>query len=87
MLLEVRQKLTQALDHFPNVILTSVPFKAPLKAYFDFVGGDGFMVSPIYSPGAIEEFVDLVVPELQRRGRFRREYAWLTQRDHLGQDR
>jgi hypothetical protein len=39
-----------------------VPFKAPLKAYFDFVGGDGFMVSPTYSPGAIEEFVDLVVP-------------------------
>jgi hypothetical protein len=35
---------------------------------------------------AIEEFVDPVVPELQRRGRFRREYAGFTQRDHLGQD-
>jgi hypothetical protein len=63
-----------------------VPFKAPPKAYFDFVSGDGFMVSPIYSPGAIE-FVDLLVPGLQRRGRFRRECAGLTQRDHLGQDR
>jgi len=45
------------------------------------------MVSLIYSPNAIEEFVDLAVRELQRRARFRREYAGLTQRDHLGQDR
>ena len=57
-----------------------------LEAYFDEVGGDGFMISPIYSPGAIEEFADLVVPELQRRGRFRREYVGITQRDHLNQD-
>ena len=57
-----------------------------MEAYLDQVGGDGFMLSPIYSPGAIEEFVDLVVPELQRRGRFRREYAGTTQRDILRQD-
>ena len=46
-----------------------------MEAYFDEVGGDGFMLSPIYSPGAIEEFVDLVVPELQRRGRYRQDYT------------
>ena len=57
-----------------------------LEAYFDAVGGDGFMLSPIDCPGAIEEFVDLVVPELQRRGRFRRDYAGKTQREHLLQD-
>ena len=57
-----------------------------MEDYFDQVGGDGFMLSPIYSPGAIEEFVDLVVPELQRRGRYRRDYAGTTQRDHLMQD-
>ena len=34
----------------------------------------------------IEEFVDLVVPELQRRGRFRMSYTGTTQRDHLRQD-
>ena len=54
-----------------------------LLDFIDFVGGDGFMLSPIYSPGAIEEFVDLVVPELQRRGRFRAEYTGTTLRDHL----
>ena len=57
-----------------------------MEDYFDQVGGDGFMLSPIYSPGAIEEFVDLVVPELQRRGRYRRDYAGTTQRDHLMQE-
>ena len=45
---------------------------------------DGFMISAAYSPGAFEEFVALVVPELQRRGRFRSEYSGLTLRDHLG---
>ena len=56
-----------------------------LEAFFDEVGGDGFMLSPIYCPGAIEEFVDLVVPELQRRGRYRTSYSGVTQRDHLRQ--
>ena len=56
-----------------------------LEAFFDEVGGDGFMLTPIYNPGAIEEFVDLVVPELQRRGRFRTAYAGTTQRDHFRQ--
>jgi alkanesulfonate monooxygenase SsuD/methylene tetrahydromethanopterin reductase-like flavin-dependent oxidoreductase (luciferase family) len=57
-----------------------------MEDYFDQVGGDGFMLSPIYSPGAIEEFVDLVVPELQRRGRYRADYTGTTQRDHLMQE-
>jgi N-acetyl-S-(2-succino)cysteine monooxygenase len=51
-----------------------------------FTGGmaDGFVVMPPYFPAAFDEFVDLVVPELQRRGLFRREYAGSTLRDHLG---
>ena len=55
----------------------------------DFVtraGGDGFMLSPIYSPGAIEEVVDRLVPEFQRRGIYRTEYRGVTQRDLLRQD-
>ncbi|MGE0861600.1 MAG: NtaA/DmoA family FMN-dependent monooxygenase, partial [Gammaproteobacteria bacterium] len=45
---------------------------------------DGFMISAAYTPLAFEEFVDGVVPELQRRGMFRQEYAGTTLRDHLG---
>jgi len=51
-----------------------------------FTGGmaDGFVVMPAFFPGAFDDFVDKVVPELQRRGLFRREYTGLTLRDHLG---
>ena len=51
-----------------------------------FVGGaaDGFNILPAYFPGAFADFVDLVVPELQRRGLFRRDYQGNTLRDHFG---
>jgi ABC-type transport system substrate-binding protein len=38
-------------------------------------------------PGGLEDFVDLVVPELQRRGLFRTAYEGTTLRDHLGLSR
>jgi FMN-dependent oxidoreductase (nitrilotriacetate monooxygenase family) len=54
-----------------------------------FTGGlaDGFVVMPAYFPGAFDDFVDHVVPELQRRGLYRRDYAGTTLRSHLGLDR
>ena len=45
---------------------------------------DGFMILPAYFPTAFDEFVDLVVPELQRRGLFRKEYEGTTLRELLG---
>ena len=45
---------------------------------------DGFVLVPPYFPAAFDEFIDLVVPELQRRGIFRREYSGSTLREHLG---
>jgi FMN-dependent oxidoreductase (nitrilotriacetate monooxygenase family) len=45
---------------------------------------DGFNVMFPYVPGGLDDFVDLVVPELQRRGLFRTEYEGTTLRDHLG---
>ncbi|MDO9713993.1 LLM class oxidoreductase [Paracraurococcus lichenis] len=44
---------------------------------------DGFIVSPTHMPGMFEEFGRLVVPELQRRGLFRQEYAGRTLRENL----
>jgi hypothetical protein len=38
---------------------------------------------PPYFPGGLADFVNLVVPELQRRGLFRTEYSGSTLRDHL----
>jgi N-acetyl-S-(2-succino)cysteine monooxygenase len=51
-----------------------------------FTGGlaDGFIIMPPYFPAAFDDFVNLVVPELQRRGLYRRDYSGPTLRDHLG---
>ena len=45
---------------------------------------DGFVLTFPVVPLGLRNFVDLVVPELQRRGLFRREYEGTTLRDHLG---
>lgn len=45
---------------------------------------DGFVLAASHMPGAYEDFTRLVVPELQKRGVFRREYQGSTLRDHLG---
>jgi len=45
---------------------------------------DGFCVLPPYIPGAHDDFCNLVIPELQRRGLFRTEYEGTTLREHLG---
>ena len=54
-----------------------------MEVYMDEGGADGFMLIATYTPGCFEEFVDLVVPELQRRGRFRNRYGTTTLREHL----
>ncbi|GGZ38316.1 nitrilotriacetate monooxygenase component A [Streptomyces inusitatus] len=45
---------------------------------------DGFILVPHLTPGGLDEFADTVVPLLQERGVFRREYTGTTLRDHLG---
>jgi alkanesulfonate monooxygenase SsuD/methylene tetrahydromethanopterin reductase-like flavin-dependent oxidoreductase (luciferase family) len=45
---------------------------------------DGFMMQFHIMPAGLKDFVDGVVPELQRRGLFRRDYEGKTLRDHLG---
>lgn len=45
---------------------------------------DGFNVMFPYLPGGLDDFVEQVVPELQRRGLFRRDYEGTTLREHLG---
>jgi FMN-dependent oxidoreductase (nitrilotriacetate monooxygenase family) len=45
---------------------------------------DGFVIAATHMPGTYEDFVRLVVPELQRRGLFQTEYAGSTLRENLG---
>jgi FMN-dependent oxidoreductase (nitrilotriacetate monooxygenase family) len=55
-----------------------------LEEWFAEEAADGFNVLPPYFPGALADFVDLVVPELQARGLFRGDYAGTTLREHFG---
>ncbi|HEY0205301.1 MAG TPA: xenobiotic (desulfurization)monooxygenase subunit A, NtaA/SnaA/SoxA/DszA family protein, partial [Acetobacteraceae bacterium] len=53
-------------------------------AWLEADAADGFNVMFPTVPQGLDDFVDLVVPELQRRGIFRKAYAGTTLRDHLG---
>jgi FMN-dependent oxidoreductase (nitrilotriacetate monooxygenase family) len=53
-----------------------------MEEWFTTGAADGFMILP--PPGGAEDFVALVIPELQRRGLFRTEYEGQTLRENLG---
>jgi len=55
-----------------------------LEEWFAAGAADGYNLMPHYFPGAFDEFVDHVIPVLQKRGLFRTEYTGTTLRDHLG---
>jgi hypothetical protein len=55
-----------------------------LEEWFVERAADGYNILPAWFPGAFDDFVDHVVPELQRRGLFRLQYEGTTLRDHLG---
>jgi len=68
----------------PQVVGTANDVADQLEALFDEPACDGFVISPAHLPGAFAEFAGQVVPELQRRGLFRRRYGGTTLRSHLG---
>jgi FMN-dependent oxidoreductase (nitrilotriacetate monooxygenase family) len=55
-----------------------------MEQWFEERGADGFNVVPPLLPGGFEDFVRLVVPELQRRGIFRTEYTGRSFRENVG---
>lgn len=67
----------------PILVGTASDIADQMEHFIDVGGADGFMLIATYTPGCFEEFVDLVVPELQRRGRFRSNYSGTTLRENL----
>ncbi len=47
-------------------------------------GCDGFVIAATYVPGSYADFVEHIVPELQRRGLFQKDYRGRTLRENLG---
>ena len=68
----------------PQFVGTPTQVADQIEASFTAAEADGFMVSAASTPGTFNDFVDAVVPELQRRKLFRTEYTGTTLRDHLG---
>jgi alkanesulfonate monooxygenase SsuD/methylene tetrahydromethanopterin reductase-like flavin-dependent oxidoreductase (luciferase family) len=47
-------------------------------------GADGFNIMPAIMSEQLDLFVELVIPELRRRGLFRDDYEFATLRENLG---
>jgi alkanesulfonate monooxygenase SsuD/methylene tetrahydromethanopterin reductase-like flavin-dependent oxidoreductase (luciferase family) len=66
----IRGTASQIADYMENSFVTDV--------------ADGFMLTFSLVPDGLDDFINLVVPELRRRGLFREEYEGHTLREHLG---
>ena len=89
--LAAREKLTvrelaQRLGGYSGLAMVGTPetIADEMQEWLETNGSDGFTVMFPYLPGGLDDFVDRVVPELQRRGIFRRDYEGKTLRENLG---
>jgi alkanesulfonate monooxygenase len=84
--LSIRQlylKIAGARGHH-TVVGTPETVADTLEQWFLEEAADGFNIMPPFLPEGLDDFVEGVVPLLQQRGLFRREYSGTTLRDHLG---
>src|SRR5258708_39216495 len=68
----------------PRFVGAATAVADQMEKWFSSGGCDGVVLAPTHLPGAFEEFVRMVVPVLQQRGLFRREYAGPTPREPPG---
>jgi FMN-dependent oxidoreductase (nitrilotriacetate monooxygenase family) len=83
--LTVRQ-LAQIAGSYGGLAMVGTPktIVDQMEEWFFGEACDGFNIMFPWVPGGLDDFVDRVVPELQRRGLFRREYEGKTLRENLG---
>jgi alkanesulfonate monooxygenase len=80
------RELAQRLGGYGGLAMvgTAQTIADEMERWLDAEASDGFTIMMPYLPGGLEDFCNLVVPEMQRRGRFRRDYEGQTLREHLG---
>lgn len=83
--LTVRQ-LAQRLGGYSGLAFVGTPqtIADQMEEWLASEGSDGFNIMFPFLPAGLDDFVDRVVPELQRRGIFRQEYEGSTLRENLG---
>lgn len=77
------QRIAGARGH-AQIVGTAAEIADAMEACFQAHGADGFNIMPPTLPGGLDDFIELVLPELRRRGLFREEYEAATLRGHLG---
>lgn len=84
--LSIRQVYERAVGARGHRIIIGTPHDIAdnLEEWVRTGAADGFNVMPPMFPASLVDFVDLVIPELQRRGSFRNEYEGKTLRENLG---
>lgn len=80
------RELAQRLGGYAGLAMVGTPrtIADQMEEWLVERGSDGFNVMFPYLPEGLDDFVDKVVPELQRRNLFRREYEGKTLRENLG---
>jgi alkanesulfonate monooxygenase len=83
--LTVRQ-LAQRVGGYGGLSFVGTPalIADQMEEWLNSHGSDGFNIMFPFLPAGLDDFVDKVVPELQKRGIFRREYEGRTLRENLG---
>ncbi len=84
--LTIRQLFVRfsAVNGHRTVVGTPVDIADQIEDWFVNGAADGFNLKPSLLPDDLKDFIDLVIPELQKRGIFRTEYEGTTLREHLG---
>ncbi|WP_437882306.1 LLM class flavin-dependent oxidoreductase [Pseudomonas sp. LRF_L74] len=84
--LSIRQLYLRMADARGHLVVvgSAQEIAEQMETWFRLGAADGFNVMPAWLPGGLEDFVDLVVPELRRRGLVRDHYVGRTLREHLG---
>jgi FMN-dependent oxidoreductase (nitrilotriacetate monooxygenase family) len=80
---QLYQWVASARGHL-TLVGTAQTIADTLQEWVENEGADGFNILPPWLPAGLTDFVDLVIPELQRRGLFRTEYEGQTLRENLG---
>jgi alkanesulfonate monooxygenase SsuD/methylene tetrahydromethanopterin reductase-like flavin-dependent oxidoreductase (luciferase family) len=80
---QVAQRIGLSTGH-RSIVGTPDQIADELATWFTGGAADGFNLMPADLPRGLEDFVDEVIPRLQDRGLFRKEYTGSTLREHLG---
>jgi len=84
--LTIRQTYLRVMRALGHVVMKGSPQQVAdqMEDWYRSNACDGFNVHVPIQPGGLRRFVDLVIPELQRRGLFRKEYSGKTLREEMG---